>query len=158
MATKKNPTYNVVKPSAAELRAVKPYLVDKVIRWARDHDGDICDLVNDVLTTVFGRAPAAGWRDSEGFNCQGYDGNGFDDKGYDEGNYNKDGYEKWSKVHRVTGRTVDGFDRWGYDEDGFDKDGFNNEGQHRDGIDHLLGIMTYAQKVEMKKALEDLSF
>lgn len=154
MATKKNPTYVVVKPSAAELRAVKPYLVDKIIRWAHDHEDGVCDLVNDALATVFGRTPAAGWRDSDGFDCAGYDINGYDKDGYDKDNYNEEGYEKWTKVHRVTGRTVDGYDRWGYGEDGFDRHGFNSKGQHRDGIDHFLSIMTEEQKAQMKEALE----
>ena len=156
---KRNPVYDATKPTAAELKAVRPYVVDRVIRWSQEggaSNGEpYCEIVEQALTHVFGRSPAAGWRDSEGFDCEGFDINnrgrdGRDEEGYDLEDYDEDG------IHRETRRTVDGFDRYGYDLFGFNKDGFDSRGWHRNGVERMLASMTPEQKRDMKLALADM--
>lgn len=151
---KRNPTYDATKPPAAELRAARNYFLDRAVRWAANTD--YCDIVSEALDEVFGRQPVNGWRDSEGFDCFDRDINGIDRDGYDEDGYNKDGFDA-NGIQRSTGRTVEGYDRYGFDINGWNKDGYDSRGRHRDGVQHLLGIMTTEQKVEMKKALADFN-
>jgi len=71
--------YAVTKPTAAELDVVKPYLIDKIIRWAQEEGH--CEVVEEALTAVFGSSPTNGWRDSDGRDYDGcdIDGNEADD-------------------------------------------------------------------------------
>jgi hypothetical protein len=75
--------YIVTKPTAAELSAVKPYLVDKIVRWSQEEGH--CVVVEEALTAVFGSPPANGWRDSDGRDYDGFDidGNEADDAAED---------------------------------------------------------------------------
>lgn len=151
---KRNPTYDATKPSAAEMRAVKNYIVDRIIRWAQGDEirEGYCDAVELGLTHVFGAAPKNGWRDSGGFDCYGFDVNERDKNGRDECGYDLTGYDEHG-IHKDTRRTVDGYDRWGYNTEGWNKDGFNSSGQHRDGVDWVLSILTKEQSEELRSRL-----
>ena len=149
---KRNPTYVVTKPKAAELRAVKSFAVDKVIRWAQENG--YCSEVDEALTLMFGKPPVNGWRDSEGFDCYQRGVDGIDRGGFDESGFDKDGYDKRG-LHRETRRTVDGYDYSGYDLAGFNRDGINRRGQHRDHVAAILDTLSIQQKAELKAALAD---
>lgn len=99
-------SYKVTKPTSVALRLVRPWIVDRIIRWGR-RSGDICNEVNRALTEVFGAPPKEGWRDSDGYDCEGRDVDGFDGNGYD---------------------------RFGYDAEGYNYDGWNRAGWNRAGV------------------------
>lgn len=103
-------SYKVVKPTSVALRLVRPWIVDRIIRWAQK-DGDVCDQVNRALTEVFGTPPKGGWRDSEGFDCNGCDVDGYDKDNYDQFGYDRDGYNSsgWSRF----GWNSAGVNSWG---------------------------------------------
>lgn len=104
-------SYKVTKPTSVALRLVRPWIVDRVVRWAR-RNNDICNEVNRALTEVFGTPPKDGWRDSDGYDCNGRDVDGFD---------------------------VDGYDNYGFDRDGYNVNGWNRYGWNRSGT-NLWGI------------------
>jgi len=134
---KRKGTYTVVKPTAAQMRAVKAHIVDTVIRWARKNDH--CEEVEGALSTVFGKAPAEGWRDSDGFDCYGYDSNGYNADGFDGAGY-----------HWATGR-----DRDGYDVEGYDSAGLSRSGRPRPGAVHpaMLNRWTRDEKRALFRVL-----
>lgn len=156
-------TYVVTKPKAAELRAVKNYIVDKIIRWSQEND--YCETVEQGLELIFGNAPAAGWRDSDGYNCNGRDVNGFDAEGYDEDGYGKDerdeygydraGYDK--DGYDRSDRNKDGYDRDGYDRDGY-KDGVNSSGRKRGVMEELANSLTPSERMELNVLLREMRY
>lgn len=123
-------SYTVVKPSAAELSAVKPYLIDKIVRWAQDEGH--CETVEDALNTVFGARPANDWRDSDGFDCYGFDVNGYNAAGLDENGYDKDGFD--SGGFGKDGYNKEGYNYQGFNAQGWDKEGYNNRGYNAEGV------------------------
>ena len=100
-------SYKVVKPTSVALRLVRPWIVDRVVRWAQASGGSVCEQVNDALTLVFGTPPKDGWRDSDGFDCNERDVDGFD---------------------------RDGFDRFGFDRERYNVNGWNRDGWNRAGV------------------------
>lgn len=146
MAKRRNPTYEVTKPSAAELRAVKNYIVDKIITWSRSRG--YCDAVEDGLTEAFGAAPAAGWRDRNGRNCYGFDINGYDEAGYDETGYNEAGYS-------ASGFNKEGFDEEGYGRDGFNADGVNRQGQQRGHLEEYVCKLSPDERQQLFRIVRD---
>jgi hypothetical protein len=103
-------SYKVVKPTSVALRLVRPWIVDRIVRWAQ-RSNDICDEVNRALTEVFGTPPKDGWRDSDGFDCNERDVDGFDKDGFDQFGYDPDGYNfnGWSRY----GWNSAGVNAWG---------------------------------------------
>ena len=99
-------SYKVTKPTSVALRLVRPWIVDRVVRWAR-RNNDICNEVNRALFEVFGTPPKDGWRDSDGYDCDGRDVDGFD---------------------------VDGFDQFGLDRERYNVNGWNRDGWNRAGV------------------------
>lgn len=90
-------SYTVTKPTGAMLTLVKPYLVDRAVRWAQKQD-NICELFESALRAVFGTEPANGWRDSEGYDCRGYDVEDFDRAGYDQNGWNGNGFDVFGQA------------------------------------------------------------
>lgn len=102
-------SYTVTKPTGAALRLVKPYLVDRAVRWAQKQD-NICDLFESALTAVFGTRPVNGWRDSDGYDCQGFDTDERDRDGYDRRGYDENGMDEYGNPrHRSVAVLVEGW-------------------------------------------------
>jgi hypothetical protein len=87
-------SYTVIKPTGAALSLVKPYLIDKAVRWAQTQD-DICELFESALRATLGAPPARGWRDSDGYDCRGLDVDGYDRNDEDERGFNRNGLSRW---------------------------------------------------------------
>jgi hypothetical protein len=127
-------SYVVTKPTSVALRLVKPYIVDKTIRWGRAND--YCDVVDEALTVVFGPAPKTGWRDSDGYDVEGFDVDGYDPDGYDDKGFGADGYN-------VSG----------CDSDGFNRDRLNWRGQHKDSVELLAARWSNEYAVQVRDCL-----
>lgn len=127
-------SYTVTKPTSVALRLVKPYIVDRAIRWARAHN--YCDVVDDALSDVFGAEPKTGWRDSDGFDVWGRDVDGFDKDGYDS-----EGYDS------------EGFSPEGINNEGFDRYGLNWRGQHKDSVELLVSRWPVVYQVQVRDYL-----
>lgn len=146
--TKRIPTYEVVKPKAADLRAIRNYAVDTIIRWARSHG--YCEEVESALEAVFGAAsrPAAGWRDSDGRDIDGRDINGLDIDGRDVDGYNEKGFRE------------DGFNKQNVDEEGYDRAGYNEAGVNRKGeprehLERFLAGLTESDRIRLERLIEN---
>lgn len=126
----KKGSYIVTKPTGAELRAVKNYIVDKIIRWAQEEGH--CETVEEALNAVFGTAPANGWRDSDGYNCYGYDTAGWNAEGYNSDGWNAQGYN--GHGYNAAGYNAEGYDRYGFDQNGYDWEGYNRQGYNAEGV------------------------
>lgn len=124
-------TYVATKPKVAELRAVRSFIVDRVVRWAREMDH--CDEVEGGLEAVFGAKPKDGWRDSDGYNCYGFNVLGFNEEGFDEEGFDAAGFNDHG--YNLAGYNKDGFDYSGYTQAGYNKDGWDRNGYNSQGVD-----------------------
>lgn len=133
-------SYKVTKPTSVALRLVRPWIVDRVIRWARPQ-GLTCETVN-ALTHIFGPAPKDGWRDSDGYDIKGYDVEGYDEDGYDKFN-----------------RKADGRDSAGFDRDGWSPSGVNRWGYIRnsDDVEQLLRRLPLSTRPVLRDMLKQLA-
>jgi hypothetical protein len=130
-------TYKVTKPTAAALRLVRPYLVDRAVRWSQ-HNGS-CEDVVEALTHIFGAAPRDGWRDSEGYDCFGFDVNGYDRDKRDE-----DGHD------------VEGYSEGGWDRDGYNRDNVDPWGRLRGSVEALVAQWPPNYRKEVAAALRSI--
>lgn len=103
--------YEARVPTADEMNAVLPYLMDRMARFAADKY--FCENAEITFSHVLGiNVPRQGFPDSSGYNYK---------SGLDWEGYNRDGYDR------------EGYDRKGFDRRGFGKDGYNAEGRDRNG-------------------------
>jgi hypothetical protein len=126
-------------PTADQLQAILPWVLDRTVRHGRD--SRYCAAYEVAFAEVFAiTRPENGFIDSDGLSCDGRDAQGFD----------------------AQGRDRNGRDRDGYDRDGYDADGFNRKGKHFYGHDrttmvkNALSKMGPAQRAEYAAQLTAL--
>jgi hypothetical protein len=114
--------YEARVPTADEMNAVLPYIMDRMARFAREKY--FCENAEITFAHILGiNAPRYGFPDSSGYNAKsGRNIEGFNRDGYDPNGFNKDGLDRY-------GFNRDGYDKNGYNRDGFDKYGFNAAGR-----------------------------
>lgn len=113
--------YEARVPTANEMNAVLPYIVDRFARFAAGKY--FCENAEITLAHVLGiTVPRQGFPDSSGYNPKtGLDWLGFNKDGFDQNGCDRTGFNRY-------GRDKDGFDREGYNQDGFDREGYNRKG------------------------------
>lgn len=118
--------YEARVPTAAEMNAVLPYIMDRVARFAADKY--FCENAEITLAHVLGiNTPREGFPDSTGFCYRtGRDYEGYDRNGRDRNGYDRDGYDG-------NGRDREGYNRDGYDREGYDREGYDQRGRDYDG-------------------------
>lgn len=116
--------YTPLQPTAEQLQAVLPWVLDRTVRHGRD--SRYCSAYETAFAEIFGiTRPENGFLDSAGLNCDGRDAQGFD----------------------AQGRDRRGYDRNGYDRDGYDCDGFNRRGKHIYGDDRTTVVKDAVSKM-----------
>lgn len=115
--------YEARVPTADEMNAVLPYIMDRMARFAADKY--FCENAEITFAHVLGiNVPRQGFPDSSGYNYK----SGLDWEGYTKDGYNREGYNR-------EGYDYNGFDKAGYNKDGFDRRGFDREGYNSEGRD-----------------------
>lgn len=123
--------YTPEQPTAEQLQAVLPWLLDRAVRHGRG--SRYCSAYEEAFAEVFAiTRPDNGFLDSTGFSCDGRDAQGFDPQGRDR----------------------NGRDRNGYDRDGYDADGFNSKGKHYYGDDRPTSVKNALAKMTPKHRAE----
>lgn len=116
--------YEARVPTADEMNAVLPYLMDRMARFAADKY--FCENAEITFSHVLGiNVPRQGFPDSSGYNYK----SGLDWEGYNRDGYDREGYNREGLDYR-------GFDRNGYNKDGFDRRGYDKDGYNVEGRDH----------------------
>ncbi len=134
----KKGSYKVTKPTSVALRLVRPWIVDRVVRWARRNG--VCERAEEALTLVFGTPPKDGWRDCDGYDCDGYD----------VDNLNVDGWDQF-------GRDVEGYNVSGYNKEGWNRAGVNAWGYMRgtNDVDELLKHLGAPARENLRRRLTE---
>lgn len=117
-------------PTADEMNAILPYLMDRISRFITDKY--FCENAELTFAHALGiNVPAYGFPDSSGYNhnsrhTRGYgrDWEGYDEAGYNQQGFNREGLDRY------------GCDKEGYDKDGYDRSGYDRLGFNRDGRDY----------------------
>lgn len=119
--------YEARVPTADEMNAVLPYLMDRMARFAADKY--FCENAEITFAHVLGiNVPRQGFPDSSGFNYKsGLDWEGYNRDGFDRNGYNREGFD-------YRGFNKEGYNKDGFDVRGFDRDGFNKDGRDRNGL------------------------
>lgn len=116
--------YEARVPTADEMNAVLPYIMDRMSRFVTDKY--YCENAEVTLAHILGiNVPRFGFPDSSGYNNNARNHNGY---GRDWEGFDRNGLD-------VNGRNREGRDRNGYDKDGLDKDGYNYYGRDKEGFD-----------------------
>lgn len=109
-------------PTAEEMNAVLPYLLNRATRHYEDKY--YCVNAEVALADLLGvNVPRQGFPRSDGYSRHGLDWNGFTKDGRDLDGYDREGYNR------------NGYDRRGYNRDGYNNYGYDHEGFNARGID-----------------------
>jgi hypothetical protein len=113
--------YEARVPTADEMNAVLPYLMDRAARHYEDKY--YCENAEIALAHLLGiNVPRQGFPRSDGFSRHNVDWAGFSREGYDRDGYDREGYDRY-------GFDRERYNKEGYNRDGFDRDGFNKKGR-----------------------------
>lgn len=114
--------YEARVPTAEEMNAVLPYILDRATRhYEREY---YCENAEVALAHLLGvNVPRQGFPRSDGFSRHNLDWNGFSRDGFDREGFNREGFNR------------NGYDRSGFDKDGYNRDGYDRDGFNRKGVD-----------------------
>jgi hypothetical protein len=116
-------------PTAEEMNAVLPYLINRATRhYEREY---YCENAEVALAHLLGmNVPRQGFPRSDGYSRHNLDWEGYDKDGLDSAGRDREGFNRYG--FNREGYNREGYDQYGYDKDGYDKDGRDRDGQTRD--------------------------
>lgn len=119
-------------PTADEMNAVLPYLMDRATRHYES--AYYCTNAEVAFAHLLGvNVPRQGFPRSDGYSRHNLDWEGYDKNGYDADGRNREGYNRY-------GFNREGYNKEGYDQYGFDREGFNKKGLDQNGLTRDEGV------------------
>lgn len=119
-------------PTADEMNAVLPYILDRMAKFAADKY--YCENAELTMAHVLGiNTPRQGFPTADGFNPRtGLDWEGYNRDGFDAGGFNRQGFNR--RGFNREGRDAEGYNLYGYDQHGFDRNGRDDRGRTREEV------------------------